>query len=280
MAKAPKKPHPIKGKNSLTSEMLNDLQSLKHLLAKYMSADVVDVGLLESAITAINTVRKLEEKHNEDSKTYEKPEEWNYEISRFMFRNLNLDRKKPSEDAILEMTLTIGGSCEEPNPIHDLLHGFSLQFLLKGVDEEKSELKCAFRFERHIYNDGDGTPEFWHPLYHFQYGSDELLEDEYFDPGHVLFIKAPRLMHPPMDIVLAIDFVLGNFYSKEKEEIINLHNDTDYTDVVNRAKKRFWRPYYLGLSSNFTTNFTFVSESNIRINKTFSKNIILYKKEH
>jgi hypothetical protein len=178
------------------------------------------------------------------------------------------------------MNIIISGSCKEPDPIHDLLKGFSLQFLIKHIDSANIELKCAFRFERHIFNVGDGTPEFWHPLYHFQYGGKELMEDKDFDPGKVLFMGAPRIMHPPMDIVLAIDFVLGNFYSKEKLGLVKLYQDTEYIEVVERAKKRFWRPYYFGLSSNFTTNFTFVSESNIRINKTFSKNIILYKKEH
>lgn len=266
MAKPNKKQRSIRPKGNVAEQMISDLLSLKGLLGKHMAAHINDLGLLDTAITAIYDERI--------------PEEWSYEINRLIFKNLDLDRDGTSENAFLELTIQISGFCQEPNPIHDLLNSYCLRFVLKHKVEEDIELKDAFRFERHIYSDSDGTPEFLHPLYHFQYGGYEVIEDEDFDKGHVLFVDAPRIMHPPMDIVLAIDFVIGNFYSSERDEVANLFQDSGYKDVVINARKRFWKPYSLGLASNFTTNFNFVTENAARFNSTYCRNIIMYKKEH
>lgn len=267
MAKSQKKQQSIKPeKDNIVEEMLRELLSLKNLLGKYMTAHIHDLGPLDSAISSIKIGRR--------------PDIWGYDVNRFIFKNLDLGKGISSENSFLEMTITISGSCKEPRPIHDLLDAYCLQFLLKQIESEEVELKNAFRFERHIYDDGDGNPDFFHPLYHFQSGGDKLTDDDDFDKGKVLFVDAPRVMHPPMDIVLAIDFVLGNFYSNKNEEIKKLYQDNLYHRIIEKAKKRFWRPYCLGLASNFTTNFNFLSESSIQLNKTFCQNIIFYKINH
>jgi hypothetical protein len=119
--------------------------------------------------------------------------------------------------------------------------------------------------------------------YHLQYGGDKLTNDEDFCTGNVLFSDAPRVMHPPMDIVLAIDFVLANYYSFHLcDDYHRLLMDEGYQKIVNNAKKRFWKPYFLGLAANFigSNQYSFQGISHLSVHKTFAQNLLAYRQEH
>ncbi len=269
MGNSQKKQQRLRANGTIADDMLSELLTFKALLeSNYKVAENIDVGKLDVAVSAIKSCR---EQHR-----------WGYEINGLIFRNLDYGGGLSSEKSFLELTIIISGLCQETNPISDILDSFCLQFVVKQRESEDIELKSSFRFERHIYKIDDSTPKFYHPLYHFQYGGDKITEDEDFDKGQVLFIDAPRVMHPPMDIVLAIDFVLGNFYSNERDGLTELFNNSDYLRIVEKAKVRFWKPYALGLTSNFTPNKSGILNhfNSLKVDSNYAQNLVLYEKRH
>lgn len=99
---------------------------------------------------------------------------------------------------------------------------------------------------------GDNEPENVHPRYHFQFGGNEVLN--WIDAcemnfGSSLFLDTPRLSHPPLDIILGIDFVLSNFYGEKWK---NLTQDSTYRKLLAEAQERFWKPYAMSLASTWT----------------------------
>lgn len=129
----------------------------------------------------------------------------------------------------------------------DPLDNCAFDMVLIGFGEDMEEYVNCWHLDKDIYEDGDKEHKYTHPRYHFQFGGKHMASDL----GGVLLMGAPRIPHPPMDIFLAIHFVLNNYYDKKDSEynfLIDLYEDTDYQDILERAKKRLWYPYFRGLS--------------------------------
>lgn len=106
-----------------------------------------------------------------------------------------------------------------------------------------AELKSAWHFDRHLVDtkvDHPHLTEDVHPLYHFQHGGARMskLADRL---GSVLLLDPPRLMHPPMDGILAVDFVLANYAGKIWK---SLRDDARYVNLVTPQFERIWKPYF------------------------------------
>ncbi|MBP6303093.1 MAG: hypothetical protein KBB37_05875 [Bacteroidia bacterium] len=119
---------------------------------------------------------------------------------------------------------------------------------LIGRDGDKKEYINCWRLDQD--QEGDNEHKTLHPYYHFQSGGDELIAT---DTGSNLFLSAPRLGHPPMDLFLGFHFILNNFYSKKQYSFVNtlLNNDT-YQDIIDRAQQRLWEPYFSSFKENST----------------------------
>jgi hypothetical protein len=255
------------GNDNLVDDHWKDILNFKAQLSKHMGAFIPDLSGLEQAINALKTP------HNSC---------WGYKVDKIIFKDLYLNNSGKTENTTLDLTIKISGSCDAKNPIDDFLNDYCLEFLIRQRSKEQ-ELRNAYRFECHIYSAGDNTPEFNHPSYHLQYGGEKLTGDEEFNTGDVLFCDAPRVMHPPMDIILAIDFVLANYYSFHIcEEYRRLIEDEDYQKIIKNAQNRFWKPYFLGLAANFigSNQYCFQGISNLSVNKTLAQNLLTYRQEH
>lgn len=64
--------------------------------------------------------------------------------------------------------------------------------------------------------------------------------------GDLLILDAPRLMHPPLDLFLAVDFLLTNFI--ESRTWKNLRADTTYQAIVIDSQKDWWKGYFKQIS--------------------------------
>lgn len=110
-----------------------------------------------------------------------------------------------------------------------------------NFNKYKDELKQIFE-----------TDEFCHPEYHFQYGGRTISKSANFNYGDFILIEAPRMMFPPMDIFLSIDFILKNFISKEKHRQIT--TDPSYIRILNEMKEFIWKPYFFNIASKWDKN--------------------------
>ncbi|HMQ46366.1 MAG TPA: hypothetical protein PKA00_01790 [Saprospiraceae bacterium] len=263
------------GKKTTFADVKGDLVTLQRLLSKYFAENILNVQGIEKAITQLTQTR--------NGKLC-------FEDAKLEFINLNLGKDiRPILDSeqynttVLELRFTKLEWFSYPSqPINDPINNFELQLILKIKDTEKLLAKSAWHFEKHPDKKDDGTPEatpeFHHPLYHLHFGGYELTDDEDIEYGNIMVIEAPRIMHPPLDMVLAIDFVLNNFYSCQS--FMGLISEPDYIRIVRNARERFWKPFAFGFASNFTTNHNFRSESQVSVVSTYAKNLITYSETH
>lgn len=113
------------------------------------------------------------------------------------------------------------------------------------VETANKESICSWHFDRHITSDEDIDSEEAHPLYHFQHGG-HAMKAIASSLGKVLLLPAPRVAFPPMDTILAIDFLLSNFAGAVWKE---LRDDSTYTRLLREAQKRHWQPYIARLAT-------------------------------
>jgi len=83
-----------------------------------------------------------------------------------------------------------------------------------------------------------------HPMFHLHFGGDRMAARRRAKPGcwgQMLEMSGPRFAHPPMDLILALDFVLANATgAKWKDELCKAK---EYTGAVRNSQRRFWKPY-------------------------------------
>ncbi|MCB9082107.1 MAG: hypothetical protein H6555_10390 [Lewinellaceae bacterium] len=266
-------------KKPIFADAKSDLVTLQRLLNKHFAKNIQNAEGIEKAISQLNN-RKGGALYFEDAKL------------EFINMDLGKDVRPVLEPeqyrlAVLEIRFTKLKwlSQTRQSLLNDPIQEFQLQLILKIRSNEKLLAKCAWHFEKHPDKKTNGTPEatpeFHHPLYHLHFGGYELIDDEDIECGNILIVEAPRLMHPPMDMVLAIDFVLNNFYSCHTcKPFLDLVSNPDYIRIVNNAKEKFWKPFAFGFASNFTTSHNFTSESQVSVVPTYAKNLITYSEKH
>lgn len=162
---------------------------------------------------------------------------WGYEVDRLLFRIKSPQKTHPSPNSgylNLRLGFKINGMCDG-----DLSQLIKLLELNIVVENDEGTHLSSWHFDRHIVNEGDNSPEDAHPLYHFQYGGRNFSEIKE-ELGRVLLLPSPRIGHPPMDIILAVDFVLSNFCGIVWR---GLRDNNEYKSKVVSAQERYWRPY-------------------------------------
>lgn len=274
-------------KSDIAIEMKDDLMRLQRLLINY--EDIIDSNKIKTSAEKLT----VEAKDNC----------WILEETVITFKNLDLGKnicptgyENFERDAVIKIISHMSGirhvsdiECVDPiRPVSRgsiYVPGFSLQLIITIGDSSSHIAKASWHFDRHPDKKSDGTPDdnpdFDHPLYHLHFGGKEINQGQ-IKYGEVLLLESPRLLYPPMDIVLAIDFVLGNFYSTSSGKVNNLRKDSTYQKIVNNAKNRFWKPYFLGLAANFigTNQYCFQGINDLSVDKTFAQNLLAYKKEN
>lgn len=157
-------------------------------------------------------------------------------------------------DIILTLNIKITEVTSSKNNIRDCIlrnkdgSHYSIQVIMTGKTKKNKSYKIAWHLDKHIRsaNQQDGIGKgFIHPEYHFNMGGFGVTKN-IEDYGEVLMVDTPRLIHPPLDIILSIDFVLRNFYGVK---VLNLLKSNKYKKLVKASQKRLWRPYFIALAN-------------------------------
>lgn len=125
----------------------------------------------------------------------------------------------------------------------DLFKSYSFQLLINGYIEsgDVSNLFC-WHLDKECHTNG----KFAHPLYHFHAGGNRI---DGYEKGNLLMISSPRIPHPPMDVILAIHFVIQNFVNaKDFPQKKLLLQDPEYINIIERAQTRVLDPYFHAFS--------------------------------
>lgn len=181
------------------------------------------------------------------SKTRRGMEFWSYQVSDLLFRGVDeacLKDSIPYKPAEVEIILNayLYGICLDDNP-RDISNPFvqlSVNIETRALDRESNVLKCAWHLDKNIVEDKDNESDFAHPDYHFQHGGFKVNDIKNY--GEHLILAVPRLAHPPLDGILAVDFVLSNYFGSKWR---GLREDSEYQKIVRAAQERCWSAYAL-----------------------------------
>jgi len=223
----------------------------------------------------ISDSRQLEIINGTASKT--EATNWDYDLKKLEFKNISLERHtRPLfingmvRDGYDTSKLILSIQCNskiicDPKTVEDPIVSLALKFIIQFeyFCPEKNDIKrlqSSWHLDKHDPSRSTTTS---HPLYHYEYGGSEITKNADFNFGDFFLIDAPRIMHPPMDIVLAIDFILKHYYKESDHK--QLTENKLYKRYLQNARIRVWRPYSILLASNFydfSDYFPAISEKN------------------
>ena len=128
----------------------------------------------------------------------------------------------------------------------------------------------SWHLDRHI---DSGVPSSFHPFYHLSFGGLQMEKldldgEEKF--GHSLIVRAPRISHPPMELILSIDYILQHYFDKNE---LDLLSDPNYKKIINDLKIKFWKPYYLSLLLPFCDNSIVIDGNTVDYDSVFVNKI-------
>lgn len=199
---------------------------------------------------------------------------WQYTVTDLIFPQISVLRSgvrhsRPAIEAY-EVALTVDafGTCTEEASLLDPISDLNVDIVVTGYTKRQRKKLNALHLDSHPpraerERRGQPVPDLQeayktsgqrinnvHPRYHFQVGGRNVWNKPSHEFGTQLLLETPRIAHPPLDAVLAIDFVLANYYT---ETWLTLRNtDSRYSDIVETAQEIFWRPYLFAAASTWS----------------------------
>lgn len=131
--------------------------------------------------------------------------------------------------------------------MQDPLLTMKFKVRIRGLNRWK-EYVSGFHIDKHI-GTGENGPTEVHPLYHLQYNP--AIGKKGFSFGSLLHLDIPRLMHPPVDLILGLDLVIANFLPEIWDK---LRNNRNYLGLQKKYQDALWKPYMHTLSSHWPAN--------------------------
>lgn len=230
---------------------MKDLVDDKNIL----STDLIDLGQILSATDLIHDCKPIYDAasriHNSTGTT------WEYDCVNLKFNAISskYSGSIPLNMDCFEIFLNIeicGKYIDQINiinPLDKLIFNIDIE----GYDDCCEEIYSSLHLDRHSYSTADN---FVHPSYHFTYGGNNLESKGDIFKG-ILVLSTPRIQHPPLDLILGIDFILQNYF--KKCDIQDILDNSQYQEIIERAQYRLWRPYYASIYNKWHNTYTNLS---------------------
>lgn len=222
------------------SKIISDIKELVRLLKLYQFEYMIELYQLENIIGKSQAVF------------------YDYNIGNLTFRISTSGMSPYPKVAKLSVSIDTSYSLQvDMSAKNDIFQTYSLELFIRGyIDKTAGDEEVSNFFCWHLDREENTTGDFVHPLYHLHAGGNQL-KDGNIDAGGMIFISSPRIPHPPMDIILAIHFVIQNFINNgDCEQKSKLLADDGYQDVVERARKRVLDPYFQSIAGANHDSFT------------------------
>jgi len=190
---------------------------------------------------------------------------WSYKVHKLIFDVPQVQRMPiDAVDISVSFSLNIEGRLTNgdkvENPLNELLFEIEIEAWRENeIAGTVDQLYAAWHLDKHIVKPGDHKPKYSHPLYHIAFGGNRMEawgQDRY---GRTIILSAPRLLYPPMDAVLGVDFLLQNYL--HKNDIANLLLESEYRELLRNSQERLWKPFYTSLYSHWDATINTVEES-------------------
>lgn len=231
--------------NNSKESLLRDIRSLLTLIDQNWNKNINDTKPLTKAVSncSKNSTDKM----------------WSYALNSLMFRNIDiggnarpLKLNSKNSEITIELSVDSSGVFINDNLIKDPLNSLSLIIKIQGVYEDKSKNDVIDLFSSWHLDKGGGSTKrgFIHPEYHINFGGKSMTKVIDMNFGNLLLVGSPRIAHMPLDGILAIDFIIKNFYEEKNHKKLT---DLDaYQRIQKNAQYRVWRPYAIALSSHWS----------------------------
>lgn len=206
-------------------------------------ASILDRSSVKGDFFAVNTAVdqcKINRPEGKDSL-------WGYDISKLIFRIDDQKHTRPSDilGLNLELSVSLTGICHDEDFMEDSITSLAVDFVISGKRASGGNCLSSWHHDRHIT--GGEDPQYAHPHYHFQHGGHKMWGNDDF--GSAIVFESPRIAHPPLDGILAVDFVLSNFCGNKWRELLE---DSEYLRLIKEAQERLWRPYAISTASKWS----------------------------
>ncbi|WP_353718685.1 hypothetical protein [Dyadobacter sp. 676] len=137
------------------------------------------------------------------------------------------------------------------------------------------EYTSSWHLDRHEWEEGPNhqPPKTLHPFYHLTFGGyhmEDLQVDDHDFFGNALIVRSPRIMHPPMELILGLDFVFNHFIPRGS---LDLLQDRAYTKIVKDLKRNIWMPFALAIAKNYCNNIE-IDGTRLKFDERFVASII------
>jgi hypothetical protein len=106
---------------------------------------------------------------------------------------------------------------------------------IKGMCDDGDWKRVMVRFHLDQKESNVTLPE---PHFHLHFGGDQTPDENCWIPSS---IHEPRIPHPPMDIVLLLEYILVNYYPYESQ---TLRDKREWIEIVRFSQKLFQKKYY------------------------------------
>lgn len=242
-------------KGNEVNSMLQDLKSLAKLLEKHKFKEngTIEISKLEELITDVES--KLDGKKKKKMVFATKNEGIAFHT---LTTGMSANPATKNQKLDLYLSMSYEYHSEEAEVDEKMKH-YTLNLHIKGVQKnnpskhdfgwhqdgfEEMRLEVKKKKKRKLH--------FIHPYYHFHAGGTAIAGK---GPGSLMMLSSPRLPHPPMDIVLAVNFIICHFYSTQETRFakeMGIFEDDDYKQLVERSATRLYKPYYDEIRSNVT----------------------------
>lgn len=240
------------GKADVTTvnALLSDMDALKGLLEHYHFKDNnrIELSDLESVVNKIRANIGTKKKKNLSFTTD------NGGIT-FHTMTTGMTPNPSVQDQKIDLTLELKYefTCDKTD-LKEIIKGYNLDIHIEAAQKNHRK-RHYFEWLQDVLppkNKKDKKYQFIHPYYHFHAGGTFLKSK---GPGSLILLSSPRLPYPPMDIVLAVNFIICNFFSTNEEkfkEEMKILDDDEYQKLVKRAAKRIYEPYYKEINSDLS----------------------------
>ena len=182
-------------------------------------------------------------------------DQWEYECTGLLFvvDNEHLSKYKNTipgnlREVEIELNVRARGRCRERFSCDDPFDALEVDCKMETYVQE-GLFVCAWHLDRNQGDADEASRHFVHPCYHFQFGGRRLPKELGY--GQFLFVEPPRLAHPPLDAILAVDFILTNYFPNTWQKLRS--ENQSYRRVIEEAQHRCWRPYATTTASRWAS---------------------------
>jgi hypothetical protein len=170
------------------------------------------------------------------------------------FKNIHVGRhtiptslsKSQQNSVSLKLTMILEANLKSQDI--SFIEKLGIDFVINGKLDDKSLISSWHLDLDSTDEDKKKEDRITHPLFHLNFGGKNMKSGEY---GQLICFDSPRVVHHPMDVILAIDFILRNFYLEIDHEEIT--SQPWYKEILRFSSEKYLRPYYQDIFDNISS---------------------------